>query len=96
MAVYNAIPAKVLEGASILIGADKFREFVQAMVEKNFYHYDGKHVDNEIMIPGTNVKLIAVNGLNGTGKTTLFNILNKDISMDSGEIFIQKDLTIYY
>jgi hypothetical protein len=68
MAVYNAIPVKVLDGASILCGADKFREFVQAMVEKNFYHYDGKPMDNEIMIPGTNVKLIAVNGLNGTGK----------------------------
>ena len=68
MAVYNAIPVKVLDGASILVGADKFREFVQAMVEKNFYHYDGKPMDNEIMIPGTNVKLIAVNGLNGTGK----------------------------
>ena len=68
MAVYNAIPTEVLDGATILCGADKFRAFVQAMVEKNFYHYDGKPMDNEIMIPGTNVKLIAVNGLNGTGK----------------------------
>lgn len=68
MAVYNAIPTEVLDGASIVVGADKFRAFVQAMVEKNFYHYDGKPMDNEIMIPGTNVKLIAVNGLNGTGK----------------------------
>lgn len=67
MAVYNAIPVEVLDGASIVVGADKFRAFVQAMVEKNFYHYDGKPMDNEIMIPGTNVKLIAVNGLNGTG-----------------------------
>lgn len=66
--MYNAIPVDVLEGSSILIGADKFRAFVQAMVEKNFYHYDGKPMDNEIMIPGTNVRLIAVNGLNGTNK----------------------------
>jgi hypothetical protein len=68
MAVYNAIPVEVLEGSSILIGADKFRSFVQALVEKNYYHYDGKALNDEIVIPGTNVKLIAVNGLNGTKK----------------------------
>lgn len=68
MAVYNAIPVQVLEGASILVGADKFRAFVQALVEKNYYHYDGKPLNDEIVIPGTNVKLIAVNGLNGTNK----------------------------
>lgn len=66
--MYNAIPVEVLEGSSILIGADKFRSFIQAMVEKNYYHYDGKPMDNEIVIPGTNVRLIAVNGLNGTNK----------------------------
>lgn len=35
-------------------------------------------------------------GLNGSGKTTLFNILAGEISKDSGDIFIQKDLKIGY
>ncbi|MDR7869414.1 MAG: ABC-F family ATP-binding cassette domain-containing protein [Tissierellaceae bacterium] len=39
---------------------------------------------------------IGVIGLNGTGKTTLFNILSGDVSKDSGEIYIQKDLVIGY
>lgn len=68
MAVYNAIPEKVLDGASILIGADDYRAFCQTLVEKNFFHYDGKGVDDEIFIPGTNVKVVKVNGLNGTHK----------------------------
>ena len=68
MAVYNRIPEKVLEGAVVFVGADMFRKFVQELVAKNYYHYDGKPVDGEIMIPGTNNKVIAVNGLNGTEK----------------------------
>src|SRR5690554_3544909 len=39
---------------------------------------------------------IGVIGLNGSGKTTLFNILSGDISKDSGEIYIQKDLAVGY
>lgn len=68
MAVYNAIPEQVLDGASILVGADDFRAFAQTLVEKNFFHYDGNSVGDEIFIPGTNVKVVKVNGLNGTHK----------------------------
>lgn len=39
---------------------------------------------------------IGVVGLNGTGKTTLFNILAGDISRDSGDIYIKKDTRIGY
>ncbi len=39
---------------------------------------------------------IGVIGLNGTGKTTLFNILSGNISKDSGDIYIQKNLKIGY
>lgn len=39
---------------------------------------------------------IGVIGLNGSGKTTLFNILAGNLSKDSGEIYIQKDLKIGY
>lgn len=66
MAVYNAIPEEALDGATILVGADDYRAFVQKMVEKNFYHYDGNGVPGEIYVPGTDVKVVKVNGLNGT------------------------------
>lgn len=68
MAVYNAIPEKVLDGASILVGADTFRKFIQELVAKNYYHYSGENLNGEIMLPGSQVKVIAVNGLNGTNK----------------------------
>lgn len=68
MKVYDSIPASVLEKAVIFVGADMFRAFVKELVEKNYYHYDGKPVDGEIYIPGTDTKVISVNGLNGTEK----------------------------
>lgn len=68
MAVYNAIPEKVLDGASILVGSDTFRKFIQELVAKNYYHYSGENLNGEIMLPGSQVKVIAVNGLNGTDK----------------------------
>lgn len=68
MTVYNAIPEKVLDGASILVGSDTFRKFIQELVAKNYYHYSGENLNGEIMLPGSQVKVIAVNGLNGTDK----------------------------
>lgn len=68
MTVYNAIPEKVLEGASILVGADTFRKFVNELVAKNYYHYSGENLNGEIYLPASQVKVIAVNGLNGTNK----------------------------
>lgn len=65
-AVYMAIPEKVLDGAVIFVGADVYRKFTNELMEKNLFHYDGQGVDEEIYFPGTNVKVVAVNGLNGT------------------------------
>ena len=39
---------------------------------------------------------IGILGLNGTGKTTLLNILAGELEKDSGEIYVQKDLKIGY
>ena len=65
-AVYLAIPEEVLDGAVIFVGADVYRKFTNELMEKNLFHYDGQGVDEEIYFPGTNVKVVAVNGLNGT------------------------------
>ena len=39
---------------------------------------------------------IGVIGLNGTGKTTLFNILSGELCKDAGDIYIQKDIKVGY
>lgn len=66
--VYMAIPETVLEKAVIFVGADTFRKFVQEMVDKNLYHYSADNDGQEFILPATNTKVIAVNGLNGTKK----------------------------
>lgn len=68
-AVYAAIPENILDKAVIFVGADTYRTFIMEMVEKNFYHYDGGSVESkEFVLPATNTKVVAVNGLNGTKK----------------------------
>lgn len=63
-----AIPEAVLEDATILLGADDFREFVQSLVAANLYHYDPAQPVDIVYIPGTSVAVRKVNGLNGTHK----------------------------
>lgn len=67
-AAYMAIPEAILDEAVIFVGADTFREYVQALVEKNYFHYDANSTNGEIVMAGTNTKIISVNGLNGTKK----------------------------
>ena len=68
MNAYMAIPEEALDGASILIGADDFRAYVQALVAQNLYHYDPARPVDVVYIPGTNVAVRKANGLNGTHK----------------------------
>lgn len=67
---YLAIPDTAYEQGDpmIFVGKDEYREFVQELVNKNLYHYDPANGDNAYMFPGTSVKVIAVNGLTGTGR----------------------------
>lgn len=81
--VYLAIPEKVLDKAVIFVGADTFRSFIMEMVDKNLYHYsaDG-YPTEEFVFPGTNTKVIAVNGLNGTKKIVAARLENLFLGTD--------------
>lgn len=79
-AVYKAIPVEIIdaEDLKVFVGNDVYRLAVLAYQALNLYNYkvDGDATQTFI-IPGTNVELVAVNGLNGTGDiyaTTLSNI----------------------
>lgn len=67
-AVYMAIPAEKLSTAKIFVGEDTYRAYTAALVAANLYHYNGEYNNGHIFIPGTNVEVIAVAGLNGTAK----------------------------
>lgn len=81
-AVYMAIPEQVLDGASILVGADVYRQFIMELMEKNLYHYSADNQNEEIYFPGTNTRIIALNGLNGTNKIVACRLNNLFVGVD--------------
>lgn len=66
--VYMAIPEQVIDGAMIFVGADMYRSYISDLVSANLYHYNPENGEDGYMLPGTNVKVVKINGLNGTGK----------------------------
>ena len=70
--MFRAIPAALLDKNDTMIfcGIDTFRTYQLALTNANLFHYntDASNSNFEIVIPGTNIKVIGVNGLNGTGK----------------------------
>ena len=77
-AVYNAIPANIIdkEDTVIFVGEETYREFIQNLVAANLYHFSPDYKAGEYMVPGTSVKVIAVNGLNSTGKIVAGRLSN--------------------
>ena len=65
-AVYNAIPANIIdkEDTVIFVGEETYREFIQDLVAANLYHFSPDYKAGEYMVPGTSIRVIAVNGLN--------------------------------
>lgn len=67
MAVYNALPENVLErGAEIYVSPAIFRAFSQSLVNLNFYHFNPGAPVDEVVIPGTDAKVVKVAGLAGS------------------------------
>lgn len=66
--VYLTMPEEVVSknDAVILVSADMYRSFIQDLVSANLYHYSPDNNNEEYVLPGTNVRVIKVNGLNGT------------------------------
>ena len=77
-AVYNKIPANIIDkdDTVIFIGEDTYREFIQDLVAANLYHFSPDYKDGEYMVPGTSIRVIAVNGLNSTGKVVAGRLSN--------------------
>lgn len=77
-AVYNAIPANIVdkEDTVIFVGEETYREFIQDLVAANLYHFSPDYKAGEYMVPGTSIRVIAVNGLNGTGKIVAGRLSN--------------------
>lgn len=77
-AVYNKIPANIIDkdDTVIFVGEDTYREFIQDLVAANLYHFDPDYKDGEYRLPGTSIRVIAVNGLNGEDKIVAGRLSN--------------------
>lgn len=85
------------EDLVILVCMPMYNQFIQDLVNANLYHYNPGNGDNEYLLPGTNIRVIGVNGLNGAFGpqgdqwfvigTTLSNLFYGCNMQDGDEIF---------
>lgn len=67
--VIAKLPATAIkEDTRVYVGADTFVKFIQEMVDANLYHYSADNTNGEFVMPGTTIKVVALDGLNGTKK----------------------------
>jgi hypothetical protein len=83
--IYKAIPAAVMAKGDvrIFVGYDWFRLLVLAYREKNMFSYNPQDANFEgFILPGTNVKVEPVNGLNTTGDAYAISLSNMALGVD--------------
>jgi len=83
--IYKAIPAQVVDKDDMVIfcGMDTFRTYTVALKTANQFHYTvDQKANGEFVLPGTTIKVIAVQGLNGTNDIVAARISNFYIGTD--------------
>jgi hypothetical protein len=95
-AVFAALPAALLDKDDVVIfcGNDTFREYVLALRNANLFHYPVDAANMELIIPGTAVKLIGVNGLNGTDK--MFGLSMSNLYLGTDMLSEQDRYELFY
>jgi len=83
--IYKAIPAQVVaaDDMTIFCGQDLFRTYTVALKNANQFHYSiDVKADSEFILPGTSIKVVAVQGLNGTDKAYALRLSNMFLGTD--------------
>lgn len=83
--IYKAIPVAVLAkgDVKIFVGFDWFRTLVMAYRALNLFNYSPEATkDQKFVLPGTDVEVVAVNGLNSTSKAYAISLSNMAIGVD--------------
>ena len=98
--VYKAIPAKVVAADDMVIvcGQDTFRTYTVALKNANMLQYSiDVKADSEFILPGTNIKVVALQGLNSTNDVYAMRLSNLFLGTDllneeeKFEIFFAKE-----
>ena len=94
--VAKAIPVAV-KSPVILVSTPLYREYMQDLVAANLYHFDPANGENEYKLPGTDIRVIAVDGLNGVENViaadmaNLFYGVSADENSDTFDLWYSKD-----
>jgi hypothetical protein len=83
--IYKAIPAAVVGkgDVKIFVGYDWYRLLIMAYRALNLFSYNPQDANaNSFILPGTNIEIIAVHGLNGTGDAYAFSMGNVAMAVD--------------
>lgn len=70
----GVVPTDVIDKDDLVlfVGYDTYRTYAKALRDANLFHYTGAENSDFIQIvPGTNVKVVSVRGLNGTNRMVL-------------------------
>lgn len=84
-AIYKAIPAAVVGkgDVKIFVGYDWYRLLIMAYRALNLFSYNPQDANaNSFILPGTNIEIVAVHGLNGTGDAYAFSMSNAVMAVD--------------
>ena len=80
-AVYKGLPeAAHADDTAIFVAASVFRALVQELVDKNLYHYKESDETMAITLPGTNVTVYGVTGLDPGAEGVPYNIFASRLS----------------
>ena len=82
--IYNVIPADIATADDLVlwVGIDTFKKYTTALRNSNLFHYAVEAEGLEMMIPGTNLKMIGVGGLNGSNKMYAGRLSNFFVGTD--------------
>lgn len=83
--IYKAIPVQVLAkgDCKIFVGNDWYRTLILAYRALNLFSYNPQDSNAaSFILPGTNVEVVSVNGLNGTNEAFAISLSNMAMAVD--------------
>ena len=83
--IVTVIPDAIIDRSDLVIfvGYDIYRKYIAALQAKNLFHYTADLTGNlSVIVPGTNIRLEGVFGLNGTNKAVTTYLENLYLGTD--------------
>lgn len=94
-----SVPVDIIDASDLVIfmGYDNYRAYAKGLRDANLFHYTGAENQGQEfsqVVPGTNLKIVAVKGLNGTDRIILSRIANLYVGVDM--LNDAEDFRIFY